>query len=258
MPTPRRLKTLVVTFTALSLLFSVVQVHALFDELAQLKQELQVWETTHAADFSDLIDHLDTIEGPGFKDVTPNDWFNPYVSYVADWGIVSGYRNAQGQLTGDYGPGNPVTIAEVLKMSFRASGVDETQCRRPVRLPEAKGHWAEHFVSCGEEIGMRILQTSHLDLNRKAKRAEVIAIIHDAFGDAIPPLYSTFKDTVGHPLEADIAYAAARGIVGGYKNEKGEETGIFDPNGNINRAEVAKVIYERLKVQAMQEAATKG
>lgn len=220
-----------------------------FDELDELKQELVVWQTTHAADLSDLMNTLDDLSGPEFEDVTDADWFGPYVSSVSDWGIVSGYRNEQGELIGKFGPGNPVTIAEMLKMAFEAAQVDEEKCGLvPPLLPQAIGHWAAKYVSCGDQIGMRILKNPAIDLNRTAKRAEVIAILHDAFGDRVPPLYSNFKDTQGHNLEADIAYAASRGIATGDKDSRGILLGTFRPEDQINRAETAKLIYERLKV----------
>lgn len=220
-----------------------------FDELSELKQELVVWQTTHAADFSDLMNTLDDLSGPTFGDVGSTDWFHPYVASVSDWGIVSGYRNAQGELIGQFGPGNSVTIAEMLKMAFEAAQVDEEECGLvPPMLPQALGHWAAKYVSCGEARAMRILGDANVDLNRPAKRAEVLSVLHDAFGDIVPPLFSNFKDTQGHPLEADIAYAYSQGIVSGDKDARGIELGTFRPNELINRAETAKIIYERLKV----------
>ena len=43
---------------------AVIPVQAFFDEIAQLKTELQAWETTHAADFSDVVDKLGEMSGP--------------------------------------------------------------------------------------------------------------------------------------------------------------------------------------------------
>ena len=110
---------------ALSVL--VASANAFFDEIEELKEELQVWQVTHAADFSDIVEQLDDITGPVFSDVTGSDWFNAYVSSLAEWGIVSGYKNANGQLTGDYVPSNAVTIAESLKMAMEASSLPKTE-----------------------------------------------------------------------------------------------------------------------------------
>lgn len=229
---------------------------AFFDELTQLRQELVTWETTHAADFSDLINTLDDISGVQFGDVADADWFNPYVQSVASWGIISGYRGTDGRPTGIFGPANNVTVAEMLKIALKSAGRDETVCGLvPPLHPQAIGHWAAPFVSCGEALEMNILNDPTVDLNRAASRAEVVEMIDDAFGDDVPPLYSNFRDTAGHPLEAHIAYAYTRGIVSGDKNAQGVETGTFRPDESINRAEVAKIIYQRLRVDVTEDVA---
>jgi hypothetical protein len=228
-----------------------------FDELTELKQELLAWETTHAADLSDLINTLDDLSGAQFRDVAEGDWFNPYVQSVASWGIITGYKGSDGNPTGEFGPGNNVTVAEMLKISLKSAQVDELECGLvPSLHPQALGHWASAFISCGEMMGMRILDGSTVDVNRPATRAEVIAMIDDAFGDQVPPLYSNFRDTAGHPFEADIAFAYTRGIVSGDKDKLGIETGTFRPNDSINRAEVAKIVYERLRTDVTAGAAT--
>jgi hypothetical protein len=223
-----------------------------FDELTELKQELLAWETTHAADLGDLINTLDDLSGAQFRDVAEGDWFNPYVQSVASWGIIAGYKGADGKLTGEFGPANNVTVAEMLKISLKAAQVDEAECGLvPSLHPQALGHWASAFISCGESMNMRILDNPSVDINRAATRAEVVAMIDDAFGDQVPPLFSNFRDTAGHPLEADIAFAYTRGIVSGDKDSLGIETGTFRPNESINRAEVAKIVYERLRADVV-------
>lgn len=228
-----------------------------FDELDELKTELIAWQTTHAADLSDLMNTLDDLSGPAFTDVNDSDWYGPYVASVSAWGIVSGYRDERGEPTGKFGPANPVTVAEILKMAFEAAQVNEDQCGLvPSLLPQALGHWAAKYVSCGEQNNIRILRDLSVDLNRPATRAEVLAVIHDAFGDTIPPIFANFKDTAGHTLEADIAFAYLRGVVSGDKDALGIETGTFRPNDPVNRAETAKIIYQRLKSDVEQAIAS--
>ena len=239
-------------FLLWSILSATLPVQAFFDEVAQLKTELQAWQTTHAADFTDIVDKLSEMSGPVFNDVAEKDWFYPYVSSAAEWGIVTGFKTPTGQLTGQFKPGNPVTIAEALKMALKAAKVDEKDCKRPTLNPNAKGHWAESFVSCAEEMGIRLFQFNPA-LDRPALRGEIVSIVNDAWGDKVPPLYATFKDTVGHRFEADIAFAAARGVVSGDNDAQGSATGYFRPDADINRAEVTKIIYERLKAQVREE-----
>jgi hypothetical protein len=228
---------------------------AFFDEVADLRAELEVWEVQSAADFSDVLTRLDAIAAPIFRDIHSEDWFTPYISSLADWGVISGYRDSQGRLTGEFRPGNAVTVAEVLKMALEAANVDEVTCGDSPQHPQALSHWAKFYVACAESLGMRLfLPEVAANLDREAKRAEVVVIVHDAFREDVLPLFSSFTDTVGHPFEADIAFAAFNGIVSGDTDERGVPMGTFRPNDSVNRAESAKMIYEELKLSALQEA----
>ena len=238
------------TVLALSALVITTVGAQFFDEIVALQEELKIWQATNAADFSDVIEQLADITGPVFRDVSDTDWFNPYIASLSEWGIVSGYKDDSGRPTGEYRPGNQVTIAEVLKMSMEAAQVNEMDCTNTPLHPQAAGHWASLYVACAESLGVRLLDPRlPADLNRPAKRAEVLTIIHDTFGDEVLPLYSSFVDTQGHRFEADIAYAYLYGIVSGDTTPAGVETGTFRPDDAINRAETAKIIYEKLKLQ---------
>ncbi len=240
------------TILALSALVVGTAGAQFFDEIVTLQEELQVWEATNAADFTDVIEQLEDITGPVFRDVADADWFNPYVASLSEWGIVSGYKDESGRPTGEYRPGNQVTVAEVLKMSMEAAQINEVDCTNVPLHPQAAGHWSKSYVACAENLGVRLLDPRlPADLNRPAARAEVLTIIHDTFGDEVLPLYSSFVDTQGHRFEADIAYANLYGIVSGDTSAAGVEIGTFRPDDEINRAETAKIIYEKLKLQVV-------
>lgn len=228
---------------------------AFFDEVEALKDELALWETTHAADFTDIIEQLDDMTGTVFTDFTGDDWYAPYVNNLAEWEIVSGYKDASGKLTGEYKPQNQVTIAETLKMALGAAQVDIVDCSEGTTShPQAAGHWAERYVICAENLGVRMMSPVYLAaLDRPAARAEVVTILHDAFQDDVLPIYSNFRDTSGHQFESDIAYAALLGVVGGDTDSNGYPLGTFRPNAAINRAEVAKVVYEKIKEQVRSD-----
>ncbi|MDA1209330.1 MAG: S-layer homology domain-containing protein [bacterium] len=254
----KRSTTILSVISAL-IMVSLFSVHAqrtdaFFDEVVLLKQELAVWEESNAAaDFDDLLSQLDDMTGSLFWDVTDADWFRPYVSSLADWEIVSGYKDATGRSTGQFKPGNPVSIAEILKMALEAADVDETTCYNAPTHPEAANHWAKYYVSCAEQMGIRMFGTSPISLSSSAQRGQVLAIVHDAFHEKVLPLYSNFKDTSNHLYETDIAHAAFNGIVSGDTDNNGNPTGVFRPDDSINRAEVSKIIYEQLKLQTVRE-----
>jgi hypothetical protein len=236
-------------------LLSTTSIVAFFDEVVALKAELSQWEAAHEdVDFSDVIEQLDDIAGTVFTDTDDNAWYAPYVASLTDWGVVSGYRDASGKSTGKFGPGNPVTVAEVLKMSIEAANIDESECDKPTYHSQAPGHWAEAYVGCAEQLKVRVFAPNYVAaLDRPAQRAEVLTIVHDIFGDQVPSLYAQYNDTENHRFEADIAYASLLSVVSGDTNSAGQSTNTFRPNDPINRAEAAKVLYQKLKEQAKEE-----
>lgn len=242
----------VLILAGIATLFVATAGVAFFDEVASLRAELVAWEaSTESTDLSDIVERLDAVSAPVFNDVGNNEWFSPYVSSLAEWGIVSGYKGADGMPTGAFGPGNPVTLAEALKMAMNAAQINVDNCPA---APQFAGHWAAAYVGCGQQRGMRVISIEELtSLDRPATRAETLALIHDAFDDTVPALYSSYYDTEGNRFESDIAYATLVGMVSGDTDAGGQPTGSFRPDDGINRAEVAKMVYLRLKRQARQE-----
>lgn len=68
---------------------------------------------------------IDTSAGPSFTDVAPGAWYYQYVETAAKNGLVSGYKDAAGNLTGKFGPGNDVTREEFAKMAVAAFALAE-------------------------------------------------------------------------------------------------------------------------------------
>ena len=223
-----------------------------FEAFSKLADEIKAMEKSSPTGLNDLLQKLEKDSTVRLTDVGTGDWFYRYVSSVARWGIVSGYKDVSGKPMGSFGPGNTVTVAEILKMALKAAQVDEKKCKGSPGMAQAEDHWARPFVVCARQKKVRLLNSSP-DLNRAALRGEVLSVIFDAFGDKVPPLMAPFSDTVNHPLEADIASAAALKMVSGDKDASGQATGTFRPNAPVNRAEAAKILYERLRVEAMGE-----
>lgn len=240
---------------ALAVLVATPGASAFFNELDGLKTMIASASVEPDDGIADLLAQLETEDTAAFKDVERSQWYYPFVASVVDWGIVSGYRGTDGSLTGAYGPGDSVTVAQMLKMAIKAAQVDEASCKPVADHPQAKGHWAAVYVACAETLQMRAIRDNP-DLDRPVKRAEVVSIIHDAFRVTVPPLYSNFRDTVNNRYEADIAYANITGLVTGDADAKGNPLGTFRPDGELNRAEGAKMIYQALRVYAEEVATT--
>lgn len=172
-----------------------------------------------------------------FKDTDDQYWFTQYVAPIKESGIISGYKDTNGNELGEFGPANNMTVAEILKIALEASQLGQGD---PNQAPASiKNHWAAGYVVTGKEKGLTLMKhiTSTADLDRPVTRAEVLRVLIESFGvTLIPTDAAPFKDTDGHIDQLFIATAKELGIVNGY------DDGTFKPNNPVNRAEVAKIV----------------
>ena len=173
-----------------------------------------------------------------FTDVPLGTWFATYVNTSVRTGIMSGFKNNQGNLMGLFGPESNVTIAELVKIAHELSGIDETKARWIPRNLRARGTWFEQYLASAENLGWQVFTDTRLDPGRSATRAEVVTTILQALD--IPrnwPKGKMFSDVaIDAQYSASIETAAKDGLVAGY------EDGEFKPEDPINRAEIAKII----------------
>ncbi len=59
-----------------------------------------------------------------FTDVPADAWYATFVRDAAQSGIVSGYTDARGNPTGRFGPSDPVTLGQALKIAVQGAGYD--------------------------------------------------------------------------------------------------------------------------------------
>lgn len=179
------------------------------------------------------------------RDVPRNAWFSTYVSEVARRNVLNGYKDEAGNPSGDFGPGNAVTVAELAKIAHRLSGVGEGGFA--TINPEnsaALGQWFSPFIASAESRGWTLYKDATVDPLRPVTRAEVLVTFLQVMD--IPLEWQKgdlFKDVTVRTRYANaIETAAHDGIVEGLKDEKGASLDMFNPEGSINRAELAKII----------------
>ena len=174
-----------------------------------------------------------------FQDVRQSEWFAPYVHTVLRIGVMSGYKDSNGKLSGEYGPGNNVTLAELLKIAHELAGIHASG--RSLNSV-ARGTWFEKYQSSAEKLHWLVYQDSRIDFGRPATRAEVIVTLVQAL--EIPRLWATgtvFTDIErSTPYSSSIETAAIDGMVSGYEDNS------FRPDAPINRAEIAKIIAQAI------------
>lgn len=181
-----------------------------------------------------------------FMDVPQSAWFSTYVHDAAQGGIVTGYRDANGKLTGKFGPENSITFAEALKVAVKGAGFDEKPYGSAVDsgIPS---HWASAFMSVAKSEDFSVVHT-HFRMDAPATRAQVAVLVTDAFGVNVADMVRSttrFTDVnTATDFAASIDALSRDGVVSGDTDIHGEETGTFRPTEPVNRAEVVKIIMK--------------
>ncbi|MBN2087410.1 S-layer homology domain-containing protein [Candidatus Peregrinibacteria bacterium] len=165
-----------------------------------------------------------------FLDTDDDEWFTVYVIAVKKRNIVSGYKDANGNLTGEFRPSRDVTRAEILKMVLEVTGYG------PADTSANAEHWAGNYIQQSQNLGLDFYELVSAEPNRHATRGEVMKLILDVFGEEVPEFVEYKLSDLEAPEGRYIQYAANLGIVDGYPD------GTFKQNDTINRAEVSKIL----------------
>lgn len=185
------------------------------------------------------------------QDVPLREWFAPYVRNIAELGLVSGYRDAQNVPTGFFGPADPVTLEQMVKVVVLGAGIDPASCGLPPANLSASGAWSASFVRCAEARQWAVYADASTDVRRPATREEVVMTVLQAFGrefsaDTGAMAFSDVEQTGA--FAPAIAQAAKDGVVSGYADAHGEPTGLFGPTNNVTRAEFSKIVSIALQL----------
>lgn len=205
------------------------------------------------------IDAFISVEVDGklvvFSDVPRTAWFAPYVRDIAERRIVSGYRDAAGVATGQFGPGDNVTIEQMAKVMIYASGRAGDECLQKIPLNlTASGTWSAGFMACAETSQWAIYDDGTVAAGRPATRAEVVMTLVQAFNkETGPKTGSGFLDvTMSSQYGAAIEQAQRDGIVSGYTDDTGTPNGLFGPDDPVTRAEFAKIVTLGMQMYGMK------
>ena len=181
-----------------------------------------------------------------FSDVPESSWFFSYIQSLLKDGIISGYKDANGNPTGAFKPGNPVTEGEILKMALLASG--KTVGNGIPHNTSAKNDWSAPYVQEAEALHLSVYISS-LDIHQAATRGQVIQTVLEAFGVTSATGENPFLDLPSISTFAPAIETAYRlGIVSGDTDAQGNLVGTVRPDDGINRAEAAKIIVRAMQV----------
>ncbi len=183
-----------------------------------------------------------------FTDTSALAWYSEYVRTAAETGIVSGYADVQQNSIHKFGPNDPVTIGQILKIAFLGAGYDPEDFIPDGMPKDPSAHWARDYWSVAAVNSFNFTRDTYmLDprqvLDRKATRAEVASIVADAFlVDIQRQVGNRYSDVnTASKFGPAIEALSQEGILSGDTDSSGQIIGRFRPDDFINRAEVVKI-----------------
>lgn len=170
-----------------------------------------------------------------FTDVSVEAWYYDPVTSLYAAGVVNGYKDSNGNLTGEYGPSGTVTRAEMLKIVLEVGEFEAAN--HSSSDSSAHGQWYEDYVAMKEDMGLSLTG----DWNKPITRREVAVLMSEAYDltDAEYPYNGQFGDISENDRDAE--HFAAVYEFGIFMGDDG--TGYLRPSDSMNRAEAAKVAY---------------
>ena len=187
-----------------------------------------------------------------FGDVPEGEWYTTWVDQAFDQGLMSGYTDANDELTGLFGPDDELTRAQVAMVLWRMAGmpgIHEGSLFDDVEF----GAWYEAAVDWCVEAGVVTGYTSGVDEgcfrpDRPVSRQEFAVMAWryaewagmDTTDPDPVPLESTtdWEGADSWALEA-LTWTAATGVLSGFDNQDGTKS--IKPFGTATRAQAAKV-----------------
>ena len=189
-----------------------------------------------------------------FDDVKTSEWFATYVHAAIRTGIMGGYKGPDGKLTGKFGPGDNVTLAQLAKVAHGLAGIDESKNRTIPQNERARGTWFADVFASAERQYWLAYRAVRDDPERPATRAEVVCTLLQALD--VPRLWARekrFTDVTPLTPYADcIETAAESGLV------KGDDAGTFRPESPINRAELSKILVTAMDIYGEKTLEIRG
>jgi len=180
------------------------------------------------------------IKLPELHDINGH-WAEEYIVESAERGIISGYSN------GLFMPEQPVTRAEFIKMAITAFPVTERigeNALQTASFGDISGHWAQSYIEAAYRADLIMgADDTHFLPDAPLVRQDAVLIlsrIESFLGTAIAEVQPDADFLDKEYIRADCADAVRHlsraGVIAG-------KTGnLFDPIGNLTRAEAVKCI----------------
>ena len=174
-----------------------------------------------------------------FPDVSDSNWAYPYISGLAEKGVVSGFND------GNFYPDRNVTRAEFVKMLAGCLNAETTGCRNEHFSDLASAAWAESFIAWATEKGIvNGVSTTEFAPNAPLTRQQMAAILSRCckvfdyqFAETVEAIVFSDEKEIAEYAKDAVTNMQKLGLVNGYPD------GSFAPTATLKRSEAAKVLF---------------
>lgn len=183
---------------------------------------------------------------PYYKDVGPNHWAKDSIEYLTDMGAIKGYPD------GKYHQAAPVSRAQAAKIITIGAGIQRVQDgQRFTDIPTDSWPYpyVESLYHTGAISGYPDGTFRH---SNTLTRAQMAKILVEAF-ELRPGRSESFSDVKStHWAHNYIAILSANGVTTG----KGD--GTYDPQGKVNRSQLAAMVDRAMESTGKKVDVTPG
>ena len=177
-------------------------------------------------------------EDTGFNDVSGGDWYAQAVEYVSGNGLMSGTGG------GNFSPNGSTSRAMLTTILYRTAGSPETSYNGEFGDVSENAYYAD-AVSWAVEGGIVSgYGNGNFGPDDLLNREQTAAILWRYAGSPLANESQSFADggqISSYALQA-VNWARANGII------NGKDGNIFDPMGNVTRAETAVILYNYMNM----------
>jgi len=99
---------------------------------------------------------------PTYDDVQPNSWYYDYVESAVQLGIMEGYTDVSGNLTGKFGPSDQVNRAQAIKVIVNAFNVPMAPSQAMPFTDVVSGNWYANYLKAAFAAGIVTDSGDHL------------------------------------------------------------------------------------------------
>lgn len=172
-----------------------------------------------------------------YPDVDQDDWYHAAVDWAAENDVMTGYA------TGDFGPDDAISRAQMATVLWRLAGSPETSTSGLPADCSADSFYGEAVAWALEDGAFTGYATGDFGPADNLTREQAATVLWRSFGSPqVEGDLSSYPDAdeVSDFAEDAMRWAVSEGIITGENPEEGVH--LLDPQGTCSRAELAAIL----------------